>query len=265
MPQRGKRSRPGWFVKLFAKLPPAVIALLLQVAAVVLAVFSVHMANLQLPPLGFALLCGIGAATFSYFAGLARWWLYIQLLFVPALVVLLAANIPSGFFLAAFLILLVVYWSTFRTQVPLYLSSDKVWHALEELLPAKASFRFADLGSGLGGVLTHLAKIRPDGQYHGVESAPLPLLWSWLRIKSSGHRNCSVRWGSLWDEDLSRYDVVFAYLSPVPMEQLWRKARTEMLPGTLFVSSTFAVPGQTPHRIIEVDDMHRSTLQVWRM
>ena len=250
-------------IALFARLPPAVLALLLQIAAVLLAALSMRAA--PLPPLGFALLCGTYAAAFSHFARQARWWLYIQFLFAPALVVMLTLDIPSGFFLTAFLVLLAVYWSTFRTQVPLYLSSDKVWHVLEELLPSRQGFRFVDLGSGLGGVLTHLARIRPDGYYHGVESAPLPLLWSWLRIRLGGHRNCSVRWGSLWDCDLSEYDVVFAYLSPVPMERLWHKACAEMRPGTLFVSSTFSVPGQLPQRTIEVDDLHRSTLQVWKM
>lgn len=248
---------------MFAKLPPAVTALLLQIAAVLLATLSMRIASL--PPLGFALLCGAFAATFSHFAGQARWWLYIQFMFAPALVLMLALDIPSGFFLAAFLLLLAIYWSAFRSQVPLYLSSDKVWHTLEELLPPENDFRFVDLGSGLGGVLTHLARIRPDGHYHGVESAPLPFLWSWLRIRLDGRRNCSVHWGSLWDCDLAEYDIVFAYLSPVPMERLWHKACAEMRPGTLFVSSTFAVPGQEPHRIIAVDDLHRSTLQVWKM
>lgn len=227
--------------------------------------------ELQLSPLSFALVCGLLAAFFSHLAGLARWWLLIQLCFAPALVLMLAFDIPPGIFLAAFLIMLVVYWSTFRTQVPLYLSSNKVWHALETLLPpqqAGKTFRFIDLGSGLGGVLTHLARIRPDGHYTGVESAPLPLLWSWLRCKPC--RNCEVHWGSIWDErleacNLAQYDVVFAYLSPVPMERLWRKARSEMRPGTVFISSTFAIPEQLAHQTLEVDDLHHSTLLVWRM
>jgi hypothetical protein len=255
---------------LFAKLPPAVTALLLQFAAFALAILSIRVAGLQVSPLSFALLCGALAAAFSHFSGQARWWLYIQFLFAPALVVMLALDIPSGFFLAAFLILLVVYWSTFRTQVPLYLSSDKVWHALEELLPSKPGLRFVDLGSGLGGVLTHLAGVRPDGLYTGVESAPLPFLWSWLRIRLGGHRNCKVHWGSIWNDrleacNLSQYDMVFAYLSPVPMERLWHKARAEMRPGSMFISSTFAVPEQSPHETVQVDDLHRSTLLVWRM
>ena len=223
---------------------------------------------MQFSPLLFALLCGALAAIFSRVAGLARWWLFIQFLFAPALVLVLALNIPSGFFLAAFLIMLVVYWSTFRTQVPLYLSSSKVWQTLETLLPEpqpEKNFTFMDLGSGIGGVLTHLAKARPDGRYYGVETAPLPFLLSRLRIRLSGYRNCQVKWRSLWSCDLAPYDVVFAYLSPVPMDQLWHKVKSEMRPGTLFISNTFAVPDHPPQDIITLDDLHHSTLYIWRL
>jgi hypothetical protein len=247
---------------LLRKNPPAVTALLLQFTACALVLFSLRLSGLQTTPLTFALLCGLLAAIFSSFAGLARWWQVIQLIFAPAIVLMLTLAIPPGFFLAAFLIMLVMYWSTYRTQVPLYLSSNKVWRALEGLLPEQ-SFRFIDLGSGLGGVLTHLARIRPDGRYSGIESAPLPLLWSWLRSRHL--RNCEVHWGSLWDCDLGEYDVVFAYLSPVPMEKLWHKARAEMRHGTVFISSTFAIPDQEPDERLSVDDLHHSTLLVWRM
>ncbi|MDO8350312.1 MAG: class I SAM-dependent methyltransferase [Gallionella sp.] len=260
---------------LLHKLPPSVTALLLQVAAAALTLLGGRALEFQFTPLSFALACGLLAASFSHLAGLARWWLFIQLCFAPALVLMLAFDIPPGIFLTAFLIMLAVYWSTFRTQVPLYLSSNKVWNALENLLPSHSGggvggegFRFIDLGSGLGGVLTHLARIRSDGHYTGVESAPLPLLWSWLRCKP--YRNCKVHWGSIWDEklaacNLAQYDVVFAYLSPVPMERLWHKARAEMRPGSVFISSTFTVPEQTPCQTLEIDDLHHSTLLVWRM
>lgn len=251
---------------LFDKLPPSVSALLLQAAAFALALFGVRQLELDPEPISFALVCGLIAAALSQLAGLARWWLAIQMAFIPALVLMLKADLPPGVFLGAFLVLLLVYWSTFRTQVPLYLSSNKVWDALECLLPlpkADSGFRFIDLGSGLGGVLTHLARVRPDGHYAGIESAPLPLFWSWLRTRT--RQNCEVHWGSLWDCDLSRYDVVFAYLSPVPMERLWHKAKEEMRPGTLFISSTFTIPGQAPNMTVQVDDLHQSTLLVWRM
>ena len=245
--------------------PPSVTALLLQFAAFVLVILSVRLFGLNLAPLLFALLCGTLAAALSRIAGLASWWLFIQLAFAPALVLMLALDIPRIVYLAAFLVMLVVYWSTFRTQVPLYLSSDKVWRALESKLPAGQPLAFVDLGSGIGGVLVHLAQTHPQGRYHGVEAAPLPFIWSWLRIKFRGHRNCTVHWGSLWDCDLSQYDVVFAYLSPVPMEALWNKVKQEMRPGSLFISNTFTVPDHPPQESISVDDLHHSTLYFWRL
>jgi hypothetical protein len=253
---------------LLARLPPSIAALLLQLSAFLLTLLCARIANLTLTPLVIALLCGALAAALSQLSGLARWWLPIQLIFAPALVLMLQINIPPGFFLAAFLLMLLVYWSTFRSQVPLYLSSKKVWQTLEELLPPTEQgkiFSFMDIGSGMGGVLTHLAEARPDGRYYGVENAPLPYLLSLLRIKLGQYRNCHVLWGSLWACDLAPYDVVFAYLSPVPMEQLWHKVKNEMRPGTLFISNSFAVAEQPPQYSITLDDLHHSTLHIWHI
>lgn len=253
---------------LISRLPPAVTALLLQAAAFACALLIFFATSIEPSPLLFTMLCGALAAAFSHFAGLARWWLVIQFLFVPALLLARLLSLPPNFFLAAFLIMLVVYWSTFRTQVPLYLSSRKIWNALELLLPPEApgkNFTFVDLGCGLGGVLMHLSQARPDGRYYGVEAAPLPFLISWLRVHFFGGRNCRVKWGSLWDCDLSQYDVVFAYLSPVPMDELWQKAKSEMRPGTVFISNTFAVAEHPPQQTFTVDDLHKSTLYIWQM
>jgi hypothetical protein len=74
-----------------------------------------------------------------------------------------------------------------------------------------------------------------------------------------------VRWGSLWACDLAAYDVVFAFLSPVPMPALWLKARREMRSGSLFISSSFAVPGQSPDREVTVDDLRQTRLMIWKM
>ena len=272
-----KKSKLPWYAELTAlisRLPPSITALLLQLAAFLLGVLGMRLAGLHIDPLVFALLCGTLAAVLSQLAGLARWWLLIQLAFAPALVLVLNLHIPSGYFLGAFLLMLVIYWSTFRSQVPLYLSSKKVWQTLEEILPpAEVTYHtqpnpglaFLDIGSGLGGVLTHLSRARPDGRYFGIENAPLPYQLSKLRIKFGNHKNCRVIWGSLWECDLSSYDVVFAYLSPVPMENLWRKVQSEMHPGSLFISNSFAVPKHPPQYSITVDDMHHSTLHIWQM
>lgn len=255
-------------LKLANGLPPALSALLLQIAAFVCVGLVVYAFALKLPLLIVAAACGLIAAGFSYAAKLDRWWLLIQGLFVPALAAAYALNIRADFYLAAFFVTVLVFWNVFRSQVPLYLSSDKVWCALEAYLPQTtpgAGFAFVDIGSGLGGVLAHLAKVRSDGAYYGIESAPLPFLWSWLRFRLGGYRQCQVQWGSFWGCDLSQYDIVFAYLSPAPMVRLWQKAQAEMRPGTVFISSTFAVPGQTPVEVVNTDDLHHSALLVWRM
>jgi hypothetical protein len=254
--------------QLFKSPPPSVIALLLQLCAFAITQYAVEIAEVSTSPMLLAWSYGVVAATLSLLFGLAKWWLLIQLLFAPTIVFMLGFELPPSLSLAAFVILLVVYWSTFRTQVPLYLSSNKVWDALENLLPetdTNHTLKFIDLGSGLGGVLTHLAKARPEGFYVGVETAPLPFIWSWLRIRLGSYRNCQVVWGDLWDADLSQYDVVFAYLSPVPMQKLWLKAQKEMRSGSILISSTFTIPNHAPDKTVTVDDLHHSTLLVWHM
>ena len=245
--------------------PPIAIALMLQTAGAALAVGTAYLlapTGVTLHPMMAALLAGVYAAVLSRLAGLDPWWMAIQLVFTPAVVFAASAQLPSAVWIGLFLVLVAIYWSTFRTQVPLYLSSRKVRQALVPLLPDGA-FTFMDVGSGVGGVLLDLAAERPDGEYHGIESAPFPWLVSWIRIMTGGHRNCHAHLGSLWNRDLSGYDVVFAYLSPVPMPALWEKVQREMRPGTMFISNTFSIAGETPGTIVAVDDLHHSTLYLW--
>ncbi len=247
------------------RLPPAVVALLTQVVATVLAYATCRAGGWAPDLLNFAVATGALAAAISWFFGPARqapWWLPIHLAFLPGLVLSQRIDVPSYVPAALFATLLLVYWSTFRTQVPLYLSSRLVRNAVETLLPPGV-FTFLDVGSGLGGVQAQLSGRRPEGTFHGVEAAPLPFLWSWVRLRTRA--NCRVRWGSLWACDFGQYDVVFAYLSPVPMTELFEKARREMRPGSLFISNTFAVPECPPDRQLTVDDLHHSTLHVWTM
>lgn len=249
-----------------ASIPPIFVALLLQVVAAIVVAGLVRGLSIPIEPWLAAVACGALAAAFSRIAGLERWWLPIQLLFAPALWLMLTFNVPPAVYGTVFVILLLVFWSTFRTRVPFFLSSDSTWHAVDGLLPppdAARPLRIIDLGCGLGGLLAHLAPRRPHDHLVGVEIAPLPALLSKLRLLR--HAQCTVRWGSFWKLDLGDYDMVFAFLSPVPMQDLWTKARSEMRPGTLFVSSSFEVPGQTPDRVVQVNDSRQTRLLIWRM
>ncbi len=239
--------------------------MLLQVVAGALTVGVAYVLaprGIVLPPMAAALVTGAFAALLSKAAGLDPWWMAIQFIFAPAALVGSSAAVPRWLSLTLFLLMVFVYWSTFRTQVPLYLSSTRVRQALLPLLP-QGAFTFMDVGSGLGGVLTDLADARTDGRYSGIESAPFPWLVSWLRIAISRRSNCHAHFGSLWNTNLSQYDVVFAYLSPVPMAALWEKVQREMRPGSRFISNTFAVASVPPDQVVKVDDLHKSTLYLW--
>jgi len=248
------------------RIPPLFTALLAQFLSLVITFFLAFLlatyGNLHLSIVIVAFVQGIVATGISWVWGMKAWWLPIQLLFVPGLVAGLSIDISPSWYLLAFLALLAVYWSVFRSQVPLYLSSRAAWQAVADMLPDKSGVRLIDLGSGLGGLLAFLGKTRPQGRYVGIEAAPLPFLLGWLRCAAG---SCDMRFGSFWKHDLSDYDVAYAYLSPVPMGELWDKVKAEMLPGSLFVSNTFAVPGVKPERMVQVDDFHSSVLYIYRL
>ena len=245
---------------------PALLALLSQILALtVVATCLVALARLGdwRPTLWQAALGqGVLAAALGHWLGLRRWWLPLNLAFVPGLLALHSRQWPAWWFLAAFLLLLVINWNSFRERVPLYLSGARTRQRLSQRLADLAQdFRFIDLGCGLGGTLVQLARDYPRARLTGVETAPLVFLLAWLRCLP--YRNCKVRYRSLWHEPLGDYDVVYCFLSPAPMAELWAKARREMRPGSLLVSNSFEIPGVAPIETIELNDWRGSRLLLW--
>jgi len=246
---------------------PAVQALLFQISSfcivLVLAYSLAAVLGWSMNVLVAACLQGVVAAGLSWWRGLAPWWLFIQLLFLPVLLLTLSLQWSPFIFLAAFLILLFLYWSTFRTQVPYYPSRLSTWQAVEGLLPVGQKINFIDIGSGLGGLVMSLARRRPESRFIGIEIAPLPWLVSSLRARlgASGARFERGDYGHL---NFADYDVVFAYLSPAAMPALWRKARAEMRSGTLLLSYEFIIPGTTPDIVLS-PDTSGAQLYGWRI
>jgi hypothetical protein len=243
---------------------PALRALLLQCLALPLTLASTWLlarAGLPMSYIYVALIQGAWAAGLSRRAGLASWWCAIQFLFAPGAVAVQALDLPPGAFLAAFLVFLLVYWSTFRTQVPYYPSGRAVRDQVEALLPRGRPARVIDIGSGLGGLVLDLARRRPDCEVSGIELAPLPWLLSRLRARLAGSRVRFIR-GDYNGLDFGRYDLVFAYLSPAAMGALWRKAEAEMKPGSVLVSYEFVIADREPDRRI-VTTGSRKILYLW--
>jgi SAM-dependent methyltransferase len=243
---------------------PAVQALALQAGAVVPSLAAIYLlAWLGVPVslLGAALIQGAIAAGLSWWRGLAVWWLPIQWLFPVSVLGVQALALPPALFLAIFVFLLALYWSTFRTQVPYYPSGARVWAAVAQLLPPGRPLRVIDIGSGLGGLVLDLARRRPELTVVGIELAPLLWLLSRLRARLSGSSARFVR-GDYEQLDFSGYDAVFAYLSPAAMSALWRKASAEMRPGSMLLSYEFIVRERVPDLAV-VPTGHGPSLYAW--
>jgi hypothetical protein len=244
------------------QIPAIVLALVAQLAA------GATLLALRLSgalPLAWPLLLisqGLLAATLGACLRLPVWWIPLNFLFIPAALMLHKLQIPASLFFAAFFLLALIFWTTFWTRVPLYLSSRDAGEKLAALVPSTLDVRVLDLGCGFGGLLRQLAGLRPDVKLDGVEIAPLPALMAWLRLRRLAQ--CRVRRVDFWRLDLSQYDLVYAFLSPVPMSALWEKVSREMRPGTIFVSNSFAVRGVEASFTVPLD--RRGTrLYVWRL
>ena len=249
--------------------PPIAWSLAVHVACVPVAMLLSPFLPDALP---WVVLEGVLAAAAGAALGLAPWWTWINLLFAPALYGALVLQWPAGAWLTAFVVFALVYWSTFRTQVPLYLTHRALLPALCAQLPhgQQGSFRFMDLGCGCGGVLQALAREFPHAEFHGVESAPLPFALAWWRAwrGRAPSRRVNVRWSDFWKLDFGHYDVLYAFLSPVPMAQLLQKAKREMRPGTILISNTFLPPNLPQHAPPDYSvatATHGGLLHVWRL
>lgn len=245
---------------------PAIQALVLLalglVAANVLDLLLQRAGMPALSPFSLALLHGALSALAARWRRMAAWWWFILLLFPVAALGVGRLHLPSWLFLAVFLFMLVLFWSTFRSQVPFYPSGLPAWNAVAQLLPAQP-LRFMDIGSGLGGAVLELSRRRPDSQFTGIEIAPLPWLVSRVRAALAGNRCRFVR-GDYLRLDFAQYDVVFAYLSPAAMLALWQKASAEMRPGSLLLSYEFHIPGTQPDIVVQPEG-GGPVLHGWRM
>jgi hypothetical protein len=254
-------SNPG----AFGKRAP-IVALLVQLGAVLLAhvlVLPLHaLLGYETGAVGTAWLAGFLALSGGVITGLPAWWWPMLLLFAPAAYGVQQLQLPPSYFLLGFALLFLVYGQVHRSRVPLYLSSRAAKDALLTLLPKDRPFTFLDLGAGTGSVVSELAAKRPSGRYHGIESAWLPWLAGHIRLRvNRSHAHMSL--GDFWQRDLGGTDVAYAFLSPAPMEALWRKVRAQMKPGSMLISNSFPVPGVRPDQVLELGGHGNRCLYVY--
>ncbi|MDF1750280.1 MAG: class I SAM-dependent methyltransferase [Alphaproteobacteria bacterium] len=194
------------------------------------------------------------------------WCVFLALLpslFVGAMILQLPLWVP----LVILALLVLIMRNSLGERVPLYLSNQKTLDLICSLIPNDRPVSIIDLGCGFGAMPRALARYNthPDSRFHGVENAPLPFLMAKPLAWRASDTRISIKWQSLWSVDLGAYDLVYAFLSPQPMPQLYKKAKTEMRSGTRFVSNSFTVPDHPPTKTIPVRSGRATELLIWTM
>ncbi len=205
----------------------------------------------------FGLQAGL-AAFFSRLLGQPVWWQIIHLFFLPAVVFSLSLKIHGVWYLSLLSLMILVFWSTVKGDVPLFLSAAEVTDALTAIIVQQQLTRIIELGAGVGSVVVPLAKRLPYLRITAVEHAPLP--WLILRWRCRQLSNVSIIRGNFWLIDLSEFELAFAFLSPVVMTRLGGKVRAEMQPGHWLISSSFAVPSWQPEKTLQLNDGRKTRL-----
>ena len=239
---------------------PILTALVAQVVATLVVMWVLAPA---FPEFGYGWLLIHGAIAGGLTVAVLRspWWWPIQLAVPWCLLLGFRSDLPPWMWLTALLLTFVVFGGGIVTRVPLYLSNRSAWEALATL--AGPTCRAVDLGAGFGGPMRALARARPGGRFLSVEASPVTALI--CALLALWYPRVQVRWRSIWSQPLADMDLAYAFLSPVPMAQLWQKAKAEMAPGSLLVSNTFEIPGVKPERIIPLEGRADARLFVYRL
>ncbi|MCB5187972.1 class I SAM-dependent methyltransferase [Methylobacillus caricis] len=231
------------------RIPPAILAFFIQLGALGLTwlIVQVSLVLFEWRWLGWVLflLQAVLASLLAIVFRMPVWWRLIHFIFPVAIFLMLQWDVPAWVYLSAFIFTLTLFWSAFKTQVPFYPSLPATWYQVKQLIPEDKPVSVLDIGSGLGGLVIYLARERPNAICAGIEVAPLPWLVSALlsAVKKSSAR---FKYGNYQAVNLSEYDIVFAYLSPAVMPDLWQKAVKEMRSGSLLISYEFEIPGVAP-------------------
>lgn len=143
-------------------------------------------------------------------------------------------------------------------------SSSKARGAIFSLIPTTEG-KIYELGSGWGHLIFPLARKYTSLQIEAIEGSPLP----WL-ISKGAHKllqlpNLTIDRKNFFTVSLEEADGVVCYLYPGAMKRLREKFEKEMKSGAFVITNTFAIPKWTPEKVIQINDLWRSSIYLYRV
>jgi len=149
-----------------------------------------------------------------------------------------------------FVIALLLLWY-FTQQIrsvyygsPFISSSTADVDAMIQLAHIHPGMHIYDLGSGDGRLLFAAAK--QGASATGIEINSYCVLLTRIKARLKKESRVTVIHGSLFDQNLSRADVVFVYLLPDILQDLQIKLKNELKPDAVIISKSFEFPNWRP-------------------
>ena len=171
-------------------------------------------------------------------------------------------SIPLQLFLwaSALTFMVSILVGVVRTGIsPMPSSRRAVQQVLQFVVPPRSGAIY-ELGAAWGSLAVPLARAFPDRRIIAYELSTIPWLYLLLRVRVSGLKNIEVVRRDFFRDDLGKAAVVVCYLYPGSMVRLSTKLQSELMPGTVVVSNTFALPGWVPDQTSQLKDLYRTKI-----
>ncbi len=137
--------------------------------------------------------------------------------------------------------LLSMVWPPDSPWAPWWRTSKKTARAMCNLAKVTKEDEVYDLGSGEGTALLIAAK-EFGAKGVGVEIDPARFFFSKFILKTNGLSNkVTIKRGNLFNQDISKADVIFVYLVPKTLKRLKTKFLKELKPGVRVVSYRYEI------------------------
>ncbi len=140
-------------------------------------------------------------------------------------------------------------------RIPYYPSRESRVKKLLEVFEPKSGVKIIDLGSGDGRILRILSSKYDDIYLYGVEKDKV--LFDISNKLSKGYGNIKIFNGDLFHVDISRYDIVYTYLTSDALKRLRDRAEDFLSRGGTWIALDYSIPGIKPRHIIKLDGWHK--------
>jgi hypothetical protein len=153
--------------------------------------------------------------------------------------------------------------TTLRVGISPMPSSRKAWRAMLAAAAIAPEGTIVDLGAGWGTLAIRCARAWPARQVVGYELSWVPWLAATLAKHLLRLHNLELRREDFLKADLSSATVLLCYLFPRGMQALAEKLHRDAV-HPMVISNTFALPTFQAHQTIELQDLYRSRVYVYR-